>query len=91
MRDEFLPENERAWRIEAKGGKLAVRPEPAAGRESRPRLSATAESLAILAAGAVSPLSAAEAGLVESTRGAAEILEPWFRARAVFVMPMNAF
>ena len=91
VRDEFLPENERAWRIEAKGGKLAVRPETAAGREARPRLSATAESLAILAAGAVSPVSAVEAGLVESTRGAAEILEPWFRARAVFVMPMNAF
>jgi hypothetical protein len=32
-----------------------------------------------------------ESGLLESTGGAAERMEPWFHARATFVMPMNAF
>ena len=91
VRDDVLAPNARAWRVEAREGRLAVRPEPAAARDQRPRLTASAEVLAILAAGATSPVRAAEAGLVESTRGAAEVLEPWFRGRAVFLMPMNAF
>src|SRR5262249_5201006 len=91
VRDEFLAQNDRAWRVEARDGRLAVRHETAAARESRPRLAATVEALAMVAAGAVSPVRAAEAGLVTSTRDAAEVLEPWFRARAVFLMPMNAF
>jgi hypothetical protein len=36
-------------------------------------------------------LGAAEAGLVEDVRGAAELIEPWFRARAAFLHPMNGF
>ena len=91
VRDDVLAPNARAWRIEAREGRLAVRPEPAATRDQRPRLTASAEVLAILAAGATSPVRALEAGLVESTRGAAELVEPWFRGRAVFLMPMNAF
>ncbi|MEQ1834662.1 MAG: hypothetical protein ABL977_16575, partial [Candidatus Eisenbacteria bacterium] len=69
----------------------AETPRQAASRDKLPRLTATAESLAILVSGAVSPLRAAEAGLVEDQRGAAELMEPWFRTRPVFLMPMNAF
>jgi hypothetical protein len=92
--DELLPANQRAWRVAARDGHLTVRAETArtaATRDRRPRLGATAEMLAILVSGAVSPVRAAETGLVEDVRGAAETLEPWFRARPVFLMPMNAF
>ena len=92
LRDELLPQNQRAWRVQAAGGRLSVRAEASrAAREARPRLGATAEAFAMIASGAVSPLRAEEAGLVESARGAAELAERWFRARAVFLMPMNAF
>jgi len=94
VRDPVLPQNERAWRVHARDGRLTVRAETArqaAGRDRLPRLITDAEPLAILAAGAVSPVVAAETGLVENVRGAAELLEPWFRARPVFLMPMNAF
>ncbi len=94
VRDSVLPANERAWRVHVRDGQLTVRaetPRQAASRDKLPRLTATAESLAILVAGAVSPLRAAETGLVEDQRGAAELLEPWFRSRPVFLMPMNAF
>jgi hypothetical protein len=47
--------------------------------------------LAQLYAGALSPLRAAEAGLAESTHGAAEIAEGWFRARPAFIYPFNLF
>src|SRR5262249_17730760 len=82
--DGFVPENERAWRVQARDGRLAVRAESTrgAGRESPPRLTTSVELLAILAAGAVHPLRAVEAGLVESHGGAAERIEPWFRARS---------
>jgi len=92
--DDVLPANQRAWRVAARDGRLTVRAETArtaASRDRRPRLGATAEMLAVLVSGAVSPVRAAETGLVEDVRGAAEMLEPWFRARPVFLMPMNAF
>ena len=94
VRDAVLPQNERAWRVHARDGRLSVRAETsrgAANRDKRPRLGTTAETLAILAAGAVSPVRAAEAGLVEDVRGAAEVMEHWFRARPAFLMPMNGF
>jgi hypothetical protein len=89
-----LPKNSRAGRDHARDGRLSVRAETsrgAASRDKRPRLGTTAETLAILAAGAVSPVRAAEAGLVEDVRGAAEVMEHWFRARPAFLMPMNGF
>ncbi len=94
VKDDVLPQNERAWRVHARDGRLSVRAEAArsgAGRDQRPRLTTSAEMLAVLAAGAVSPVRAAETGLVEDARGAAEAMEPWFRTRPAFLMPMNAF
>jgi hypothetical protein len=94
VRDAVLPQNERAWRVQARDGRLSVRAETsraAANRDKRPRLGTTAEMLAVLAAGAVSPVRAAETGLVEDVRGAAEVMEHWFRARPAFLMPMNGF
>ena len=94
VRDGVLPQNERAFRVHARDGRLKVRAETArqaAARDRLPRLVTGAESLAIIAAGALSPVVAAETGLVENVRGGAELLEPWFRARPVFLMPMNAF
>ena len=94
VRDAVLPANERAWRVHARDGRLSVRaetPRQAASRDRLPRLTASAEALAILAAGAVSPMRAAESGLVDDQRGAAELMEPWFRSRPAFIMPMNAF
>jgi predicted acetyltransferase len=94
VRDELIPSNERAWRVHARDGRLSVRAETArqaASRDRLPRLTASAEVLAILVAGAVSPVVAAERGMVEDLRGAAALLDPWFRTRPAFVMPMNAF
>ena len=94
VKDDVLPQNERAWRVHARDGRLKLRAETArhaAGRDRLPRLVVTAETLAILAAGALSPVVAAETGLVENVRNAAELVEPWFRARPVFLLPMNAF
>ena len=92
VRDAILPQNERAWRVTAADGRLSVRAEgTAAAREKRPRLVATAEQLALIVSGALSPLRAVETGLLDSAHGAAESVEPWFRARPVFLMPMNAF
>jgi predicted acetyltransferase len=91
--DPQLPQNARAWRLLARDGRLHVRPERpgAAGSRALPRLSAPVEALASIVAGALSPVAAAEAGLVDDARGAAELLEPWFRARPAFLYPMNAF
>jgi predicted acetyltransferase len=94
VRDGVLPQNERAWRVQARDGRLTLRAESArraAGRDRLPRLVSDVETLAILAAGALSPVVAAETGLVEDQRGAAAVIEPWFRARPVFLMPMNGF
>jgi predicted acetyltransferase len=94
VRDELIPSNERAWRVHARDGRLSVRAETArqaASRDRLPRLTTSAEVLAILVAGAVSPVVAAERGMVEDLRGAAALLDPWFRTRPAFVLPMNAF
>lgn len=91
--DPVLPQNARAWRLVARDGKLHVRPEPAgaAGARARPRLATSIETLAAIVAGTIAPCRAAEGGLVENVRGAAEIMEPWFASRPAFLFPMNAF
>jgi len=92
VRDAMLPANAGPWRVTAREGGLEVRPEAAASNAHKSsRLACTADVLASVVAGALSPVRAVEAGLLESTHGAAERVEPWFRARAVFLMPMNAF
>lgn len=94
VRDPVLGGNERAWRVHARDGHLTVRAETArqaASRDKLPRLTLSAESLALVISGAVSPTQAAETGLLEDLRGAAELTDGWFRARAPFLMPMNAF
>jgi predicted acetyltransferase len=93
VNDPQLPQNTRAWRLVAREGRLTVRPEPAGatGRRARPRLTASAEALGSIVAGALSPVRAAEGGLVDDARGAAEMMEPWFRSRPAFLHPMNAF
>ncbi|MFN8588460.1 MAG: GNAT family N-acetyltransferase [Candidatus Eisenbacteria bacterium] len=95
VRDDVLPQNARAWRVSARDGRLSVKPEPAAragGRtRSLPRLTTPVDALASIAAGSLSPLLAAEAGLVEDARGAAELIEPWFRSRPAYLFPMNGF
>ncbi len=91
--DPVLPQNARAWRVQAREGRMLVRPERPGARGSRalPRLATPVDALASIVAGALSPVRAAEAGLVDDTRGAAAMLEPWFRARPAFLYPMNAF
>ena len=94
VHDEVIASNERAWRVHARDGHLSVRAETArqaASRDNLPRITTSAEALAILVAGAVSPTVAAESGLVEDLRGAAALVESWFRTRPVFLMPMNGF
>ncbi len=94
VRDAVLGANERAWRVHARDGQLTVRAETArqaAQRDKLPRLTLSAESLALLVSGAVRPLHAAESGLVDDLRGAAALTDGWFRARAPFLMPMNGF
>ena len=94
LRDPVLPQNSRAWRVHAREGRLHVRAESARSAGSRarlPRLAADAETLAGIVGGALSPVRAAEAGLVDDARGAAELVDPWFRARPAFLHPFNAF
>jgi hypothetical protein len=69
-----------------------VRPERPTGRgRALPKLSAPVGALASIVAGTLGPQRAAEAGLVEDARGAAEIMEPWFHTRPVYLHPLNAF
>ena len=91
VRDATLPANAGPWRVTAREGGLEVRAEGDANATKTPRLACSADVLASLVAGSLSPVRAVETGLLESTHGAAERVEPWFRARAVFLMPMNAF
>jgi len=92
VRDDVLPANAGAWQVKAREGSLEVRPEPAgANHRKLPRLACGVDVLASVVAGALDPVCAAEVGLLESAHGAAELVAPWFRARAVFLMPMNAF
>lgn len=94
VRDPVIGANERAWRVHARDGQLTVRAETArqaAQRDKLPRLTLSAEVLALVVSGAIRPLHAAESGLVDDLRGAAALTDGWFRARAPFLMPMNAF
>ncbi len=90
--DDVIPQNARAWRVSARDGRLRLRPESGRGGSPRlPRLGVGADLLGPLLAGTLTPTRAAEAGLVSSAGGAAEIVEPWFRARAAFLHHFNAF
>ena len=90
--DPVLPTNAREWRVTARDGRLAVRPGKADARaRALPRLTASAGALASIVAGTLAPLRAAEAGLVDDARGAAEVCDGWFRGRPAYLYPMNAF
>jgi hypothetical protein len=91
--DALLPANARPARVSAREGRLKVGFEPArSGARTRlPRLRLPAEMLGPILAGTLSPVCAAEAGFVESTGGAAELIESWFRARAAYLYPLNGF
>jgi len=91
VRDAMLPANAGPWRVTARDGGLEVRAEGAANAAKTPRLACSVDVLASLVAGTLSPVRAVETGQLESAHGAAERVEPWFRTRAVFLMPMNAF
>ena len=86
--DPILPLNSRSWRVKVVDGRLRVAAEPS---RRLPRLTASPDALAQLYAGTLSASRAAEVGLVGSTGGAAEIADPWFRARAAFLYQFNAF
>jgi len=86
--DSALPANTRAWRLVARDGRLQVTPARAA---RVPRLMAPVDALAPILAGALSPVRAAEVGLVTSTGGAAEVLDAWFAGRPPFLYQLNAF
>jgi predicted acetyltransferase len=86
--DPVLTQNARSYRVVARDGRLRVSAE--SGRRA-PRMKLGVDVLAQLYASALSPLRAAEAGLIEAQDGAAEIAESWFRARPAFIYQMNAF
>jgi hypothetical protein len=88
VEDRVLPQNARAYRVVARDGRLRVA--PYSGRRA-PRLRVPVDILAQLYSGALSPVRAAEIGLLESAQGAAEIAEAWFRARPAFLHPFNLF
>ncbi len=91
--DPVFPQNTRAYRVSVREGRLKVRAETARpARKTRlPRLRAGADALASLVAGTLSPTRAAEVGLVDSSGGAAEVIERWFRARPAYLYQLNAF
>ena len=91
--DPVLPQNARAYRVGARDGRLKIRPEVArAGAKPRlPRLSVACDVLGPLVAGTLSPIRAAETGLVGSSSGAAETVEHWFCSRPAFLHQLNAF
>ena len=91
VEDDILPENARMWRLAARAGRLEVGAATArAGARRLSRLTVPAEMLGPLIAGTLSPLRAAEAGLIGSD-GGAEVVEAWFRGRPAFVYPLNGF
>ncbi len=94
VQDDVLPANQRVWRVHAGGGRLEVRAETPRMQGSRsrlPRLTLSVDMLSSILAGALSPVLAAEAGLIADVRDAAAITESWFRARPAFIHPFNAF
>jgi len=88
VEDRVLTQNTRDYRVNARDGRLRVA--PYRGRRA-PRLRVPVDVLAQLYAGALSPVRASETGLLESSQGAAEIVEGWFRARPAFLYPFNLF
>jgi predicted acetyltransferase len=93
VEDEAIPQNARGYIVSARDGRMSVRPETAraAGARKLPRLTVPADMLGPVLAGTVSASRAAEAGLVRASDGAAELVEPWFRARSAFLYHFNAF
>lgn len=89
--DAVVAPNARAWRVRATEGRLAVRPETARATGKVPRLRLAADALGPVVAGTLSPVRAAEAGLLESVEGGAEIVERWFMARPAFVQRFDVF
>jgi predicted acetyltransferase len=90
--DPVLPANARAWRVRADGaGRLVVAPATARATP-RTRVRTSVETLASIVSGALAARTAAEAGLLEASPGAVELLDPWFRSRVPpFLHPLNAF
>lgn len=92
VEDAILPANARAWRMSARDGRLHLA--AATARSARgarlPRLRVPADVLGPLLAGTLSPLRAAEVGLIESS-GGAEVIESWFRGKPAFLYQMNVF
>src|SRR5436190_942163 len=88
VEDPILPLNSRSWRVKMVDGRLRVAAEPS---RRLPRLTTSPDALAQLYAGTLSAARAAEVGLVDSTGGAAEIADHWFRARPAFLYQFNAF
>jgi len=88
VEDPVLPQNARTYRVSAREGRLRVA--PYRGRRA-PRLRTPVDVLAQIYTGALSPRRAAEAGLAESSQGAAEIADGWFRARPAFLYSFNLF
>ncbi len=94
VRDDVLPTNQRVWRVHASGGRLEVRAETARMQGSRsrlPRLTLSIDMLASILSGSLSPVLAAEAGLIGDVRGGAVFADGWFRTRPAFIHPFNAF
>jgi predicted acetyltransferase len=92
VEDAILPANSRAYRVSAREGRLNVGFESArAGRKRLPRLRVPMDALGPIVAGSLSPRRAAEAGLIESSAGADEIVDKWFRARPAFLYQLNGF
>ena len=90
VEDPVLPANARAWRVRARGGRLAAGPAGSARGKRTPRLGVSAAMLGPLLAGTLDPVRAAETGLIESD-GGAEAVEQWFRTRPAFVHQLNGF
>jgi predicted acetyltransferase len=93
VEDHVIPQNARGYRVSARDGHIKVRPETArTTRATRlPRLTVPADMLGPILAGTISTTRAAEAGAVGATANAAEIAEPWFRARSAYLFNFNAF
>ena len=89
--DQLLPANARAWRVRASDGRLKLSPAGArAGKSRLPRLGVAPDALASVVGGALSPVRAAEMGLIEGA-AAAEVVDGWFRTRPAYLYPLNAF
>lgn len=93
VEDALLSPNSRAYRVSAREGRLKVRFATARTgiRAAAPRLRLPVEALATLMSGTLAPTLAAEAGILETQDGAAELVENWFRAPSPFLYMLNGF